>query len=552
MRNKVFDMYVKNDTDYRANPVIGDGVSTHLTKNIHEKLEGFVGDGYRKLPAYIKFGGIQPVDIIDYYKSRVGNNDNVIYKDISRTNISLYKIALIYIHKDGRVEDISFYIYLPYLNKGNEFIHSNVKYALSPVFTDKVISTTPNNSTIFIKLLKDKLHFTIMSPINLVINGHTGVYFIPTITHRTKTAKSKLSLSINNTLYLLSKFGYDDLFSRFYGFVPTIIRLDDELKYKRNEYLVIKPDTKNSINVLDFGFVIKKDMFESLTQSKQRGVMLNIAGIIHIIDNVYGKDNSFKYIINASSWGDTNVWLGILAACISSQNMNEYRAFENAKERISNLDDYLDVTTKESLQKRSPLYKKINDFYDLLILIIEQHNNILLEDNRLNRSLEINYYILYNHITIINNNINSVLKIQKSLPEGEQIPCSRVKNELMIRPRVILLGTGKAIKILPATSISYPGSNRLIGMSIHSEVQESGNGVLKATKESKRNINYPLLKFNPLDILLGNILMLTKRLPIPCLKLNPFLNVDPNTGDFNFTEQQKKRVMQLRNYLTRR
>lgn len=495
---------------------------------------------------YIGYRKLTPEE--EYYNIILSEQNKGGY-DIAKSD--LYPIELVFEYENIPIKK---YIYLPYADNANIITISNTNYFISPVLSDTVIS--PNDREVFVRLLKDKLIFKSMD-YNFIVNKekiHANIVY----SYILKTNYKQLTDNIGKVycgiaLYLLAKYGFKETINRYLGIDlvtdnTTIILVTEDIEY--NNYNIIE-STKvkprylknNNYQGHDLKIGIRKDI--EITPLLENIIYT----IIYTMDIFPRKVDEYLELYYESDIENELIFWRILIGRISyMDSYNQTRIYVDMKEHFNMLEGYLDNLIKNKLTEAN-IY--VNNFFDLLSVILSNYGEWLLKSkeynsNLSNRYIDILYYILYDIIIGFN---KVILSINKRATKSKKIELKEINKILSIE-----LSSKKIYSIVKSsqqnlcinladttTDLIYPKITAIL------EDQSRGIGVKKGSK-TQFPFNTRTIKAD--DIFLGSMLYMSKAAPSPRFRANIFMDYDTYSGKINIDEDTKRKLDKLDKLLT--
>jgi hypothetical protein len=420
------------------------------------------------------------------------------------------------------------YMYLPYVQDAGIFYLGGSRFHITPVLSDKVIS--PGHDSIFVRLLRDKIIFKSIYH-SMVVDGETmttDIVFSP-IYRKPKDAKRVPSTTAAETSivhYLLAKYGFAGVFQKYCGFTPIVGESEiNEQTYPSTDWMIfsssfekstIRPKScKDSVyNGTSIRLAIPKNQWNSMSKGL-------ISGFFYVIDHF---PNRFKMPLS-SYLESIPLWKILLGHIIFSGQYGENKLYEDVQEHFASLDDYVDTIIVEKLKESG---YRIDNFYDLMALILANFKNMKLESggntqSMYNKSLEILYYVHYDITSSLFKTNFRLGKLATKRKLTKEDVISAFNKNLKIGA-VFGLSSGKII----SESVSYSGDHKFFKITSKVTEQESLPGAARA--RSKRSSVNDRRHLDVSMIEAGSILYLPKSNPSPTNRINPFVNIDLATG----------------------
>lgn len=435
--------------------------------------------------------------------------------DVSKSDLYLVKYSFSF----KGIELPPKYIYLPFIREAGIINLNGVKYHIIPVLADKVI--TPNFSNIFVRLLRYKVIFNRLS-YSVIINDSRDTYNVIWSNIYRKATKKKIPITtkaVSSVVhYLLAKYGMNDMFEKYAGFVP-VVGLEEINKetYPPKDWVIcrstkVKPkrymgDYSVHCNIR---LAIPVNMWNHITKSL-------VVGFFYIADH-------FPERVTPDMINKVSIWRILLGHILFSGVYGENKLYMDITEHLCTLDEYVDVIVKERLIESG---YNIDNFYDLMAMLNSEFTNFVLnnDSNSLNmygKGLEILYYVLY-EITSSIFNVN--FKLNKSRGDSP-LSINNVKEifNKMFRTRAIkALGSS-----ICADVVSCSGDNMYFKLT--SRMIEQENGVNKTGSKNKKVSLDESKYIHPSMLEVGNFLCLFKSNPSAVNRVNPYIIFDLNLG----------------------
>lgn len=467
--------------------------------------------------------------------TRLKNNKRIY--DLACSNLRLVK----YFFKFQGKELPPRYIQLPFVNDGGIIYLGGSCFHISPVLTDKVIS--PGMSTIFVRLLRDKVNFERCYHSLFINNKLETVQIVWSRIYRKSAEIDKMPVTTDAKTsvvhYLLAKYGFKEMFQRFTGFVPVIGTEEiNETTYPKDKWVICrssgaKPSTckdqfyeptKNKI-------AVPIEHWNDLTQSF-------VAGVFYVMDH-------FPQRIAPSYVNKESLWKFLLGHIIFSGVYGEGKLHDMILEHFNSLDEYVDDIIIKKLEE---IGYNINDFYDLLALILRHFNDWVINAAEsmvsLNgKTFDILYYALFDITSAIfktNFRLNK-LATSKILTEKEII-------ETMNKQLKMGAIFGLTRANVTASSVNYSGDNKIPKITSLVSMQQSISGATRGKRT--RLVVDSSKRIHPSMVEAGSLLFLSKSNPTPAVKANMYINLDLASGTIlpkeKFEELRKKTDLLLK------
>lgn len=455
--------------------------------------------------------------------TKVSNNKRVF--DLASSDIYLVKYHFKYLGEDLP----PVYIYLLFAGEGGITHLGGVKYHITPVLSDKVIS--PGHNTVFVRLLRDKMLFKSVHHTFIVNDVRETVKVVWSRIHR-KGKKARNVGTTTNSLtccvhYLLAKYGFNETFSRYVGMVPVIGTNDiTPEKYPYDKWIIcestqVKPKTfkGNFYEPTNIKIAIPKEYWNNTSKAL-------IIGFFYVVDH-------FPNRIKVDYVNDTSLWMILLGHIIWSGVYGENKLYTSVLEHFNSLESYIDTVVAEKL-KHTPY--KIDNFYDLLNTITSNYSELILRTSTTissvpslyGKNLEVLYYVLYDITSSIFNltfNLGNLASRKDTRNPNDPLRKKDITDAFnrCIKPRKIF-GLRKNNLILEP--VSYSGDNMFPKITSKLSEQESlpnSTGTSRLTVGPDKHIEKSMVEAT-------SVLFISKTNPACTGRINPFINLDISTG----------------------
>lgn len=529
--NKLFARLCEENTP-RVNSPVMDGLAVTYMRHAEEYIDKVFRSASKSFPEGLKYLGYERCTPEEEYLESTKIKNNKRSFDLAKSDLYLVKYSFSYM--DQPIPNR--YIYLPFVNDGAILSLGGSRFAITPVISDKVIS--PGFDNLFVRLLRDKIIFK-RTYHAVVINGkrETNHVIWSQIYRKNRSGKKPAATTKANTAiahYLFAKHGFSAVFQKYCGFVPIVgtTEITPE-NYPEDQWIIcestkVKPKTfiGDFYTASEMKLAVPKDQWNNITKGL-------VVGFFYVVDH-------FPNRLLPTYLDSINTWMILLGHIVFSGHFGENKLYQNILEHFISLDDYIDTIVTEKLKECN---YEVNDFYDLLVLVISEFNSMVLDNtNSANsmygKNLEVLYYVLYD-ITA------SIFKVNFRLGKLASKKNPLTMNDVIetfnrnVKPGAIFgLASGKII----TESVSYSGDHKYFKITSKITEQESLPG---ATRGKGKRLSVGVDKH--LDISMveaGSVLFLSKSNPSPTNRINPFVELDITTGTIlpngKFTELRNR------------
>ena len=482
-------------------------------------LDKVCASAFNNLIPGLVYHGLERCTPEEEYVVTTRSKNNRRSYDLAKSDIYLVKLKFSF--NDTPLPDQ--YMYLPYTRRGDIFYLGGSMFHITPVLSDKVIS--PGRNSIFIRLLQYKLNFY-RCPHSIIVNGEREAVLVvwSLIYNQNKENRKVPPTTKANTIlahYLFAKYGFTETFKKYVGVVPIVGTSKDitEQNYPPTEWLIIESAHKHYKPTgyvgefyagTDIRLAIRKVDWNHISQAF-------VSGFFYVVDH-------FPEQILASYVDNKQTWLLTLASILFSSHYTVGNLHSRISEHFVSLDSYVDNLAIEKLSEKG---YRIENFYDLLALLLSRYNELTAENIQANsmygKYLDVLYYVMLPITTAIFTTKFALMKqVSKSPPTYTNI------RDIFIRK----LKAGPVFKLSsdnPVTeTVSYSGDHLYFKLTSKITEQESGPAGRRGRSGRKAGGEDRYLNASMIEG--GSILFLSKSNPTPTNRINCFVKVDPVTG----------------------
>ncbi len=500
----------------KINPLLGNGLAVEHVKHIDELIDQTFMMAARSYPPgikYLKYKRCTPDRAFEELTKRKNNQPQQF--DVARSDM---RINEYHFEVDGKL--IVRYLQLPFCGPAGTIYIGGSRMNISPVLSDRVISVGVSN--IFVRLLRARVTFE-RSNFRFIANDefeavqvvHSQIY------HRSpKVRKLKKTVSANCSLmhYLFCKYGFTETFAKYGNAAPVVGGAEiNATSYPADEWIVCRttglPPAGTGRQYWE-----KTDIRVAVRKSEYTPMVRNmIGGFLYVCEY-------FPTLMVPDYIDSVHRWKVLLGHINLSGTLATGKLHDDMHDHILSLDEYLDSLVRDQLKA---IDIHVEDFYDLLALIIQNYNTWLIDNgDKVNsmwgKELNVNYYLCYD-IT------SEIFKMMFKLRAAY-----KSKGELTVKIVTDIMNatikTGKAFRINrdhgEVTSISYSGDNKAFKIT-QKLVPQSGSNRVSGKKE-RTVIDDPTKALHVSLAEVGSFSAIPKSDPSGQSHLNLFLQLDPN------------------------
>ena len=516
--NEVFKKIVK-DTIPPLSEEVCEGMSGHIVnEELIPFLDKFIRGSMKGVPKELEFQGINVLNPEELYYSNFNSNTLRTTYDISES--SFYKIELIFLYQG---KEIRRPLLMPFVTRNGIMSVSGVRYYITPILSDNVISVS--NTNVFVKLLRNKITYEALTR-NYYINGeyrigqiiYSNIYRIDSKDSESDIGKTKNPVS----MYLLCVYGIKETFKRFCDVEVELVYKDTYKEYDDN-YTVYQSIDIEPIGVKRLNY--RPHNIAIVLKTKNPTTLMNniCSGILYTMDIFPDYSKDILEVISHSVVAEKEFWILLYGRVTSKDTLTIDKMYDDMVTHLGILEYYLDQIIQEKLEK-SNIY--VNDFFELLIVLLDKYNDFILSSSELNntannKSLDIPYYVIYPIIIAVNKALFDITR-RMSKKELSYIGVSKLLGDNIRQGTIYSIIKTSNIN-LSVRLVDYVGDNLAFNVTLQNDLQERGNGVIKS-KENTFPVN--VREVSALYGYIGNLFTLNKKSPTPILTLNPFLKVE--------------------------
>lgn len=523
--NPALNNFIKEETPV-IDPRIGDGISYSESGKIPAFIDRVLRINSASFPKGMVYKGLRKATPLEGYKYQTRPLNNIRRYDINRNDIRMYVFDF-----EFNGTPMSKYIYLPFISR-HGFMHMNgVKYVVSPVVADGIMTIKPNS--IFVKLIKTKLWFE-RFVCQVVVDGareYVPVYFSKIHHKESDGSAGGRMIKMKPTLvhYLCCKYGLTKTLELF-GL--TNVQMVDIQEFKQNpdrypkeDWVVIESTGKKPARTcsymlytpMQYLFLVPRQQYESISTSP------SVMGtLIYILEHFPSPRR-----MNPDTVNNIDAWRLMLGESIRSSD-EHYAVIKNAMDKhMISLDEYVDEMVHDDF-KRIGL-AQIDSVYKLFIFIVQNFNLMVSEVNKIatsnsfyGKQLQVLQFLLFNIVKAINRcyfELNS-LRIEQDRDPNKNIKDDDIRKILNnIRPEEIMRIKEHA-EIIP---VEDPTDLPLLKLGRIVVPQEKSDKL--RTAKTSFDVNSPENKLNASLIEAGAALDMAKADPAGRNRINLFVNL---------------------------
>lgn len=503
----------------KLNPLLAEGLAAGHMQRVEEYVDQVFTLTAKGFPPGLEYHGYKRCTPQEEFRERTRRRDNRQVFDIAESHIYMVSYHFKYMGKDLP----EMFLYLPYVGDAGTIKLGGSLFTISPVLADRVISVGISN--VFIRLLRGKVTF-MRTPHQIYADDKRETV---QITHgliynkNDRQKRFETTIKINSVLphYLFCKYGVKETFKK-YGNTDIVIGGPEitpeshpasdwvicESMYDKMRHAGVKPKalSRAIYDPTVIRVAVRRNDFTPLVRQL-------VGGFYYVVDH-------FPDRLTLEHIEATSFWKIMLGNILISGRVNAGILFTDMDEHINSLDEYIDIPVAVNLRD---IGIHINDFYDLMVVVMEKFSDWTLEagdniNSLYNKELSILYYVMY-EIT------SAIFKLYFKLKAGA--------NKIMNEKEVINifrthLRTGLIFSIRKMhgeiTASSYSGDNKALKFTSVLVPQQDTNRL--KSRKGRTGIEDPTRRLHVSVAEVGGYSNIPKSEPSGRSRLNLFLKVD--------------------------
>lgn len=441
----------------------------------------------------------------------IGKKPRIVH-DISENFIYLVK----FMFKYGNEKQIrTSYVYLPYIEPGNELRLSGSNHLVMPTLADKVISV--GEKGVFINILTAKHNFSHTHyQIDYDDRRHSTT-LLTTVLYRNPSVRVERTTRAKATVmhYLLSEFGYSKTMEMMLGYVP------------KPTYDLTKKNLVKSTGNRPSGWIGDRDDYTptniafEIDPEKESKSLYCLGNMMYVLDQ-------FPERITIDDLDNKGLWTRLMSEIIHSGEYTVGYLREKITAHFNDLNSRFDVNV---INKLKDLDINAKTFMDLLAIIFQNYPLWMVSEGSgsyfSNKSYEVESF-LYLYIT------SRFTRVVLDICKEELRTVSGLLDEKMvdklfarhITPRsVFTLKSNKDYKPF-MDSVECSGDHLYFKRTKRVAVQEAN--AIDTNRPDTNTADKNLITAE--SAVVGSLLALSKANPIPIIHVNPYVRLDPDTG----------------------
>jgi hypothetical protein len=506
----------------KFNANVCNGLATVQIPDAMRYVDRLVDSAQKIFPPGLVYRGCQRVTPEEEYRvvtQRGSSNTTTL--EVARSDMFMVKLSFTF---DGLpIEDR--YMYLPFVGQGGTITIRGARYTVSPLLTDSSVSVGVDS--IFIPVGQAKITYRREGQ-NYLRNGKVemaDVVWAKIYRRKQKTARvSGYPVIKANTClmhYLLCKYGLVRTFSMMRG-VDIIYgdhtNITEEL-YPPAEWSIFTSTGQPSKYIKD-KYAVATTLRLAVRNTQYDFIVASmVAGVFYIVE-LFSQRLLPEYIDGSTD--ELRLWRILLGHLIFPPGGSEGRLVDDVNNHLETVDEYLDILSREDLEKDGV---QCSDIYDLFMRVIETFNQRVtksgsriasMADKRL-VVLKFALYDIRKAIYMMSYMLKSKAKKRLLADDVKKIMRKFLKYNLAVE-----MNTGHG----EVTSISSPGDSMYFKLTSTLVPQTNSSGMESGGSKSQASMADPSKFLHPTIAEVGSFSNLPKSDPSGRSRVNPYLTVE--------------------------
>lgn len=506
------------------NPLLANGIAAEAAKSAETYVDQVWRSASKGFPPGLTYEGWEKCTPQEEFLENTKRKGPRRTYDTAPSNFFMvkYKLAFNGVRLPPR------YIYLPFIGDAGTIVISGSRFTVSPVLADRVISI--DTSTIFVRLLRDRLTFERVAH-HYMRDGKrmtaqvawSSIYHTRANKNNQNRPKVKAHCSLMH--YLLCKYGFTDTFLKYGNCKPVIGTHDINPTNYPPEQWVICESTGLRPRTWGKGFWEPSQIKLAVPRPDMENLMVQnmVAGFFYTVDH-------FPSRVQASTeWVDRQrMWMILLGQIIFSPNASELTLYEDIKDHIDSLDEYLDGIVLQSLAE---IGHPVKDVYDLFAMTIEKISDMMLGaagkiSSMYDKELNVLYYLLFDVTSAI---FRFHFKLRAAYKKARLGTGRDLSEKEIVNTMNLTLKTGLIFGMIKGShgevsTISVPGDNKATKITTVLVPQSGSNRT--AQKKERTDLKDPSIRLHVSVAEIGGYSNLPKSEPSGRARLNIHATID--------------------------
>ena len=523
------------DKALKMNPRVCNGFAYTQSNLIINTVNDLFQIISKNFPPYLEYCGITVLWPEQEYQALTQcNRSSKKTVDIAKSDIYMTNVNF---KLHGKPLSNPLKLKLPFIREGNIIYVSDSPWVVNAVLCDKIISVGLDD--LFVRLSRAKLNFRKYTHL-ILVNGQSfntqlvyGNIFNKKKKEQPNTQRAVVKANTTLGHYLMCKYGFRESLLRYCGITDKdikIVSLDQEVE-ETEEWVVFESSGIKLKTVFRSDYV--KPDIKILLKKEKRSILSEsiISGLIYLADH-FPHRIKHEYLLGSVE-DEKRLWLILLGYININGEDNEGKLYSLMTDHILSLDRYLDklVMYKLKASNEFPELRRVENFYDLLVFIINNINTILFNSfdkasSIWNKDLEVLYYLLYDLQAAI---FKTQFKLQSLVNKKgiiDEMDLKNIFNQAGLKEGLIYrIASGQHREMC---SLSVTGDNKAFKLTTTMMPQTDTNSD-SGSKGAGLNVQDPAQCLHASVADIGAFLNIPKGGPGGRNRINPYVNLQGNT-----------------------
>lgn len=523
------------DKALKMNPRVCNGFAYTQSNLIINTVNDLFQIISKNFPPYLEYCGITVLWPEQEYQALTQcNRSSKKTVDIAKSDIYMTNVNF---KLHGKPLSNPLKLKLPFIREGNIIYVSDSPWVVNAVLCDKIISVGLDD--LFVRLSRAKLNFRKYTHL-ILVNGQSfntqlvyGNIFNKKKKEQPNTQRAVVKANTTLGHYLMCKYGFRESLLRYCGITDKdikIVSLDQEVE-ETEEWVAFESSGIKLKTVFRSDYV--KPDIKILLKKEKRSILSEsiISGLIYLADH-FPHRIKYEYLLGSVE-DEKRLWLILLGYININGEDNEGKLYSLMTDHILSLDRYLDklVMYKLKASNEFPELRRVENFYDLLVFIINNINTILFNSfdkasSIWNKDLEVLYYLLYDLQAAI---FKTQFKLQSLVNKKgtiDEMDLKNIFNQAGLKEGLIYrIASGQHREMC---SLSVTGDNKAFKLTTAMMPQTDTNSD-SGSKGAGLNVQDPAQCLHASVADIGAFLNIPKGGPGGRNRINPYVNLQGNT-----------------------
>ena len=523
------------DKALKMNPRVCNGFAYTQSNLIINTVNDLFQIISKNFPPYLEYCGITVLWPEQEYQALTQcNRSSKKTVDIAKSDIYMTNVNF---KLHGKPLSNPLKLKLPFIREGNIIYVSDSPWVVNAVLCDKIISVGLDD--LFVRLSRAKLNFRKYTHL-ILVNGQSfntqlvyGNIFNKKKKEQPNTQRAVVKANTTLGHYLMCKYGFKESLLRYCGITDKDIKIVSlEQEVEETEDWITFESSGIKLKTVFRSDYVKPDI-KILLKKEKRSILSEsiISGLIYLADH-FPHRIKYEYLLGSVE-DEKRLWLILLGYININGEDNEGKLYSLMTDHILSLDRYLDklVMYKLKASNEFPELRRVENFYDLLVFIINNINTILFNSfdkasSIWNKDLEVLYYLLYDLQAAI---FKTQFKLQSLVNKKgiiDEMDLKNIFNQAGLKEGLIYrIASGQHREMC---SLSVTGDNKAFKLTTTMMPQTDTNSD-SGSKGAGLNVQDPAQCLHASVADIGAFLNIPKGGPGGRNRINPYVNLQGNT-----------------------